>query len=378
MDLFDFYTWSQRKLVFHGLAVELSCACEEIMPQIDHLLQPFREVSFPEGFKPLRGTIEPYDIEDVMKNLSPSAVSLPAIGSACELYRDGARFYRIDESIGLTMVDLATRRWHSWLMPDALEGDLVRLTDAAVLWPLTQLARLRSIHLVPAVAAARDGFGVLMLGDLSLEPELSTLIRGGYKIIGQRWVALREEEQRIAMLHLPGHVLQKAQPRRLSAQSSVELGLGVGASRFSGTVKSTGGMAPVDQYVDLHAAHPKSLQNHAFCDLILVCGPGRREQIRAKQIGWAGALNVLRRSWPSDDLLPGQRGGKLVSKIAGSIRVAELQLSREPAELLQVLDLFRRTPVPSHLVPPTVPAVSKMMVSGWTKPAMYYAGRKTA
>jgi len=363
MDLFDFYTWSQRKLVFHGLAVEISCACEEIMPQIDHLLQPFREAIFPDGFRPLRGVIEPYDIEDVMKNLSVKAVSLPSLTPGVELYRDSSRFYRVDESVGLTMVDMGTRRWHSWVMPGALEGDPVRLTDAAVLWPLAQLARLRYLHIIPAVAAARDGFGVLMLGDLSFEPELSVLVRNGYNIIGQRWVALREEEQRIAMLHLPGHVLQKAAPRKP-----------MGPAGFSGTENLRTAIAPTDEWRDLHAAYPKALQNHAFCDLILVCGPGRREQIRAKQVGWAGAVNVLRRSWPSDDLSPGQRGGKFVGKIAGSIRVAELQLSREPAELIQVLDLYRRTPVPQHLVPPTVPAVSSMLASDWKKPAMYRQG----
>jgi hypothetical protein len=83
------------------------------------------------------------------------------------------------------------------------------------------------------------------------------------------------------------------------------------------------------------------VQNYAFCDLVLVCGAGRRQQISVRPVGWAGAMNVLRRAWPIADLPPLRRGGKLVAKIASRARVAELQLSREPRELLAVLEMFR-------------------------------------
>ena len=87
-------------------------------------------------------------------------------------------------------------------------NDPVRTTDAAVHWPLAQLMARRGVQMVPGVAIARENFGVLLLGELSLEPELTALITAGYRVIGQRWVALQEEAGGIAMLHLPGHVQQ--------------------------------------------------------------------------------------------------------------------------------------------------------------------------
>jgi len=373
MDVFDFYNWSQRKLAFHGSAVEIACACDELIPTIDHLLNPFREASFPEGFVPLRGTIEPYDLEDVLKHLSIKAKPVPLPDHAFELYRDADRYFRLDDNIGLTMVDLVRRRWHCWLTPEALRGDPVHLVDAAVIWPLAQLVAQRELHLVPAVSVARDGFGVLLMSDLSLEFELATLLRAGYKVVGQRWTALREEEQgRIAMLHLPGHILEKAvpvSPRGITLQLPTR---GAAKQELRERMSFT-----EDRWIDLHATYPRSLQHHAYCNLILVCGPGRREQIRVKQVGWSAAMNVLRRAWPTVDLPPGRRGGKLVSKIASRVRVAEMQLSRDPGELLKVLDLFRRTPAPSHLAPATVP-VGSMMVANWTKPPAYRPAKQSA
>ncbi len=360
MDVFDFYNWSQRKLAFHGSAVEIACACEELVPAIDHLLNPFREADFPEGFKPLRGVIEPYDLEDVLKHLSIKARPVPLPNLPFELYRDADRYYRLEDSIGLTMVDLVRRRWHCWLTPEALRGDLVRLIDAAMIWPLAQLVAQRELNLIPAVSVVRDGFGVLLMSELSLELELHTLLHEGFNIVGQRWTGLREEEQgKIAMLHLPGHILEKAAP----IAPNTRIGERTPATQ--------------DRWIDLHAAHPRSLAHHAYCDLILVCGPGRREQVRVKQVGWAGAMNVLRRAWPTVDLPPGRRGGKLVSKMASRVRVVETQLSREPNDLIKVIDLYRKAPIPTHLSPTIAPANS-MMVSDWTKPAAYHPVKQPA
>ena len=318
-DAFEFYFWSQRKLTLHGSAVEIACACDELVPQLDHLVQPFREEDFPEGFIPLRGTIEPYFLDDVLKHLSTKAVRIPAEDQPFDLYRDGDRYFRVDESVGLTLVDVVRRRWHSWVTEDAMANDPIRATDAAVHWPLAQLMARRGVQLIPGVAVARDGFGVLLIGDLSMEPELNTLLAAGYRLIGQRWVALQEEAGGIAMMHLPGHVQQKDGP---SAPNRT--------SRFT-----------PERWIDLHSAHPQAMQNHAFCDLVMVCGAGRRQQICVRPVGWAGAMNVLRRAWPIADLPPLRRGGKLVAKIASRARVAELQLSREPRELLAVMEMFR-------------------------------------
>lgn len=342
-DAFDFYFWSQRKLTLHGSAVEIECACDELVPHIDHLAQPFREEGFPDGFVPIRGMIEPYHLDDVLKHLPPRARRIPVDDQPFDLYRDGDRYFRVDETIGLTLVDIVRRRWHSWVMEDAMVADPVRVTDAAVHWPLAQLMARRGVQIIPGVALAKDNFGALLIGELSMEPELTALLSAGYRLIGQRWVALQEEAGGIAMLHLPGHVQQKDPPAAPMRPA-----------RFTS-----------DRWIDFHARFPRSMQNHAFCDLVLVCGGGRREQICVRPVGWAGAMNVLRRAWPIADLPPLRRGGKLVAKIASQARVAELQLSREPRELLAVLEMFRSRKLLDTPKPPAATAP----VEWWVRPA---------
>jgi hypothetical protein len=467
VDVFDCYNWSQRKLTFHGSAVEISCACDELIPHLDHLLHPFREADFPDGFVPLRGVIEPYDLDDVLQHLSTRAKPVPLTGESFELFRDGDRYYRLDDTVGLTMVDLVRRRWRCWVTPAALAGDPLHLLDSAVLWPMAQLLAQRDVHLLPGVAVARQGLGVLLIGRLSLEHELSALLANGYRLVGQRWVALREEEHgRLAMLHLPGHLLRRSSPRSparsranvsaethpagcyapagvvepgswaagLATRESTALGmtarqtcttfpaarqtdaagtapqpthatplptrpthaagLGLASTNATGpaarqtnaadrTARNPAGDngnhcivhshasaaaasvvdrtpvvrridlsaapgghrggpldrtdSPDEHWLDLHADHPDAVQLHAFCDWVLVCGGGRRERLSARRLGWSAAINTLRRAWPTVDLPPGRRGGKLVVKIASRLRVIDLQLSRNPQDLLDLL-----------------------------------------
>lgn len=409
-DAFDFYFWSQRKLIVHGSAVEIACACDELVPQIDHFAGPFREAGFPDGFVPIQGTIEPYHLDEVVKHLSIKAVHVPLDDQPFDLYRDGDRYFRVDDTVGLTMVDLVRRRWHSWITEEAMAGDAVRLMDAAVIWPMAQLMALRGVCMIPGVAVVKDNFGTLLLGDLPLEPELSALLGAGYKLVGQRWVALCEEEGRTAMLHVPGHVLRKTPPRApgrlgpavaiaprhgasqpgaatsrhravVTQPGATSPQLGAVTSRYQAAASEHSNSAPhsraaatqfnnaapqtgvaasrsvgamrdrfkQNDWVDLHAIHSTSLQNHAFCDAILVCGAGRRDEIRVKQVGWAGAMNVLRRAWPHDDVPPNRRGGKLVAKMASRLRVAELQLSRNPTDLVRTLADLRESPLPEHV-----------------------------
>ena len=86
---------------------------------------------------------------------------------------------------------------------------------------MAQLLRARGLYMVPASSATLAGRTFLMLSPFPLEPELTALIRGGYRVIGQSWTAIREEDGRFKLLHLPGHVERSIPPgMRLASELS--------------------------------------------------------------------------------------------------------------------------------------------------------------
>jgi len=93
--------------------------------------------------------------------------------------------------------------------------------------------------------------------------------------------------------------------------------------------------------VDVTAEFPGSHQNHAFCDAVLVADPGRRPSSHLVELGPVDAANLLRHAWPIVDLTPQRRGHQVIPKLAQQCRCGELQLSRDPHELLRALDSLR-------------------------------------
>jgi hypothetical protein len=119
---------------------------------------------------------------------------------------------------------------------------------------------------------------------------------------------------------------------RLRAASSAE------SSHNSGAAGDRG-------WVDLSSEYLGSWQNHAFCDAVLVADGGRRGTARLRDVDQANTLDTLRSAWPLVELHPQRRHGHLPLKLAQHTRVCELQLSRTPAELLDLLATLRTTPV---------------------------------
>jgi hypothetical protein len=306
-----------QRFAIHGLAVELRCDLPGILAEVHSLFQPFAVNSWPEGFTPVVGTIEPFDAESVEKNVSPFARRFQSANQSVELYQDSEKFWLVDERWGMAEIDLLKNQWRSWLLPRPT-ADATICAETAVLWPMAQLLRSKGLHLLPAVSVAKNGWGALIFSSFGIEPELSALARNGYHIIGQRWTAVREEDGRIAMLHMPGWVERHTAPRL----------------RYQGIEPAVGRL-------DLHGEFLGSFQNHAFCDVALVTEPGRRPQAHLRQLGFSAAINVLRRAWPLVDLRPTHRAGQLPPRLAQGCMCAELQLSRDPQDLLRLLEGIR-------------------------------------
>ena len=309
-----------RRFAIHGLALELHCGMAEIIDEIDLWFSPFAVASWPEGFTPVIGTIEPFDSATVQRHVSPHATRFPGTSDLIELYQDSERFWLVDERWGMAELNVLKNRWRSWLLPQPTT-DTAHLVETAVIWPLAQLLRAKGLHLLPAVSVARDGWGALIFSPFGIEPELSALARNGYQIIGQRWTAVREEDGRIAMLHIPGWVERQTAPRL----------------RYLGIEPPVGRL-------DLTTEIEGAFQNHAFCNLALVTEPGRRPRAHLRELSHLAAVNVLRRSWPLVDLHPHRKQGQLPPRLAQHCLCAELQLSRDPQDLLRLLEGFRPRP----------------------------------
>jgi hypothetical protein len=280
------------RFAVHGPAVEVECFVPWLGPQVRRLLGPFAVADWPQGFVRVHGVVRPYEESDVMRHLSPAARPLPPTHDLLELYEDGERFWVVDERWGMGEINFLKGQWRSWLLPRPQSAP-AECAEMAVLWPLAQLLRPRGLCLLPAASVERDGWAALLVCPFGVEPELAALQRDGYSVIGRRWTALREEDGRVALLHLPD-------------------GAGGGRSR-----------------------------NHAFCDAVLVAEPGRRAHATLRELDASSAAAVLRRAWPIAELHPSRRHSALPAKLAHLCRCAGVQLSRDPGEFVRLLDALR-------------------------------------
>lgn len=335
-----------RRFSVHGLAVELSCGVSGLLPELGHFLHAFEESEWPNGFTPVSGYVHPFEMDSVQHHVSATATPFAGTRDLMELYQEGDRFWLIDDRWGMAELNLLKARWRSWVLPRP-RTDAMRCAEMAVLWPMAQLLRSRGMHLLPAVSVARDGWGALIICPFGIEPELTAMVRSGYRVIGQRWTALREEDGRIAMLHVPGSVERNTAPRLRAASTGA------------------GSAALQSQRIDVTAEFPGSHQNHAFCDAVFVTDAVRRPVAAAQHLSQLDAANMLRHAWPIVDLTPQRRGHQIAPRLAQQCRCGELQLSRHPHDLLRLLDEFRAGRRAPAAPPVTVPPVT---VSLYPKP----------
>ncbi len=202
----------KHQLAVHGLAVELACDVPALNIPIHKALGEFAVAEFPDGFTPAVGILRAYEESVVLRHLSPTAKPVAAMGSTMELYEEDERFWLIDDRWGLTEMNLLKGQFQSWILPrPAIDPEMI--VQDAVLWPLAQLLRGKGLSLVPGISVARDGWGMLIISPFNMEPELTAMVRSGYKIVGQQWTAMREEDEHVAMLQMPGEVQRLPGPQ---------------------------------------------------------------------------------------------------------------------------------------------------------------------
>lgn len=304
----------QHRLSVHGHAVQIDCEVAAMNWPAHHALGEFATPDWPDGFTPVPGSIQPYDESVVMRHLSPDASAIATGDELTELYGHGERFWLVDDRWGLCEINFLKGEWRSWIVPDArLSG--VAMTDSAVLWPLAQLLQNKGLTLLPAVSICRGGFGAMIISPFGVEPELSALIGSGWRIIGQRWTALREDEGRIAMLHMPGAV-----------------------ERSSGARQRNGSIEPVNGLIDLTAKNADANQHHAFCDAVIVVDAARRGSVSVKPMKGSNVVANLRRAWPIFELRSQPRIEQMPARLAAECSIYEAQFSRRADDFVMAMD----------------------------------------
>lgn len=298
------------KLLLHGLAIEIACELPGLDPTLGRLLGCYRVEEFEDKSAITRGSILPYVGADVARRLPSNAAPLHGPGDLTEIYVQDERAWMFDERWGMSEINVLKGQWKSWILPQP-RIDAVRLAEMTVLRPLAMLLKNRGIHLIPAAAVARESFAAVAISPFGLERELSALLSSRYRIIGQRWTALREENGRLALLGMPGVVQQRP---------------------------AAGGEA---EWIDLTASNPLSSQPYAICNAVLVIDAGRRA--RASISAWSSedAATVLRLAWPLPELHPSRRRVQFASRIPQLCECHRVQLSHEPREWVAILESLR-------------------------------------
>lgn len=305
-----------RKLSIHGLSVELDCQVMGLDPTLGRLLGRFDGGPLAAQAPVTRGAVVPYVGTEVARRLPPTAVPLHAPGELTEIYVRDERAWIFDERWGMSEINLLKGQWKSWIIPQP-RVDPVRVTELSVLRPLAMLLKNRGLHLLPAAAVVREGFAILAICPFGLERELAALLEARYRVIGQRWTALREEDGQLTLLAMPGVVQQRP------------AGIGMKAD-----------------WIDLTASNPLSVQNQAACNAVMIIDSGRRPRARISAWSSADAATVLRLAWPLPELHPSRRRAQFAQRIAQLCPCHRVQLSHEPREWISLLESLRSAAMP--------------------------------
>jgi hypothetical protein len=325
------------RFFIHGPAATIANSCPDLDERIQFFLRPFASTAQPKTAA-TRGEIRPFDLAEVVRSLASAAVSSRQSDDLVDIYSLAERSWLLDDRWGMCEINLLKRRWQSWILPRP-SLDPVRLTEAAVLWPMAQLLRLRGIELIPAISVERRGWGALILSPYAITGEISRLVRAGYRVIGQRWTALVPQHGRIVLRHVPGVVESLDTQNKLIGRETT--------------------------WTDLLVQYPWSTAQLSSCDAVFVITSGRRGTSHGRVVAASESPSLLRRHWPLADLpLNRSRLQPTIVALANQCLCLSLQLSGHADEFLQLVEFARhrtaskiqvsiRGALRHHFVPPT-------------------------
>jgi hypothetical protein len=78
---------------------------------------------------------------------------------------------------------------------------------------------------------------------------------------------------------------------------------------------------------------------------VLIAQSSRRPQANVRPLDRGDAVQVLRNAWPIFELHPSRRHGQLPARMGQKVPCYQLNLSREPRDLLRILATL---PTPAH------------------------------
>jgi hypothetical protein len=330
------------RLNVHGFAVDLRSDLPGVRQVVTDWLGSLAESQWPAGTSVIEGLVESYDGDVVARHLSSSAVRLCQFGEQAELWSDGERRFLIDESWGVCEINLLKHSFRSWMLESA-QLDPMQAMERAVLWPMSQVLLTRGLATLPATSVVHRGRGILVLCPFNIEPELSLLVGEGHGVIGPRWTSLRGEDQRIVLLHVPGK-LQRSPIPQLRSRLAL-----------------TPNPAQSTEWIDPVALGATQC-NYAWCDVVLLIEPGRRGVASSRLLTGASAAAALKRGWPMPDIGAGKLA-PIISKLSQSSQLFHVELSRDPRDLLRLIeslpvDVVRKAPLRATITPPTRRAIA--------------------
>ena len=139
------------------------------------------------------------------------------------------------------------------------------------------------------------------------------------------------------MLHLPGQV---------------ERAIGPVGPRTSPRINAP---ASKTVWLDLMREFIGAGRSCAVCNAVMLVERGRRPVTLVRPVARASALAALRRAWPIVELHPHRRHGQLLAAVARCCSVFEMRLSRQPTDVLKLLDDARYERSPSIAATVTAP-----------------------
>lgn len=300
------------RICVHGTVVLLRCGLPSLRPTVARLLGSLSVSHVPDGLPIVEGELLPYDADAVSRHLSTTATRVAELSPLAELYRENERLWLVDDTWGLCEINLLRRQWRSWVLTGS-SLDPVERVEAAVHLPLAHLLRTHGTHLVPAAGIAEGDAGALLLGSLSLEPELRALRRLGLALVGQRWLTIRNEPDGLALLSMPGLCAVVPSPRHPSTPPK-----------------------PSPRWVDL-LAEPCPSRHHAFCRSVLLIESVRQARAGATPLGKSALQQQLRERWPVFEPTPARATAALLTALSRSTVGWRVQLSRNADESARLI-----------------------------------------